>query len=452
MKNKVSRVIVALLLVSLSIFVIACGGDNADGNNNNNDNNNDVENVNNNNENENNGVEETEDPEEITLVFDYPEEEDFIEDIKGPVEEKFPHITLEYYEDVLEDIEDAIVTNTVPDIYYMSGGDKVEILEEYEVAYDLTELIDKTGFDLSVIIEENVDIVRKWSDGAFYYMPFEKRWEALYYNKDIFDKFGEDYPVDGMTWDEVTNLARKVTGEIGGERYRGIEMYDANAMLQQLEVNHVDPETDESLYDSDERFHQFLEKVEVITSIPGVLAEGEEESGVGGFITDQNVAMMPLFDAHLWFAGVEEDTGLNWDMVSFPVWEEHPDRGTLVNAAGFAITDISEHKEAAFEVLAYIASDEWQMMRAKKGFSPVSSNPEVQEAFASEVDTLKDKNMLAPYYLTESTGPEKWSKYEQDGDIISIEDFVEKGQDINTYLRELAEEANGIIQEIKGSE
>src|SRR5690625_2344954 len=139
-------------------------------------------------------------------------------------------------------------------------------------------------------------------------------------------------------------------------------------------------------------------------------------------------------------------------MVSFPVWEEHPDRGTLVNAAGFAITDISEHKEAAFEVLAYIASDEWQMMRAKKGFSPVSSNPEVQEAFASEVDTLKGKNMLAPYYLTESTGPEKWSKYEQDGGIISIEDFVEKGQDINTYLRELAEEANGIIQEIKGSE
>src|SRR5699024_9960427 len=112
-----------------------------------------------------------------------------------------------------------------------------------------------TGFDLSGIIDENVEIVRKWSDGAFYYMPFEKRWEALYYNKDIFDKFGEDYPVDGMTWDEVASLARKLTGEVGGERYRGIEMYDANPMLEQLEVNHVDPETDESMYASDDRFH-----------------------------------------------------------------------------------------------------------------------------------------------------------------------------------------------------
>lgn len=33
---------------------------------------------------------------------------------------------------------------------------------------------------------------------------------SLYYNKDLFDKFGVSYPKDGMTWDEVLELNRQL--------------------------------------------------------------------------------------------------------------------------------------------------------------------------------------------------------------------------------------------------
>src|SRR5699024_10844701 len=114
---------------------------------------------------------------------------------------------------------------------------------------------------------------------------------------------------------------------------------------------------------------------------------------------DQNDAMVPLFDIHIWLSNVEADTGLDWDMVSVPVWEDNPNIGPTANGAGLAISATSEQKEAAFQVLEYIMSEEWQLMRSKKGFATVSADTEVQETFSSEIDGLKEKNMQAVFKL-----------------------------------------------------
>ncbi len=41
--------------------------------------------------------------------------------------------------------------------------------------------------------------------------PLTQSFHALYYNKDILDKFGVPYPKDGMKWDQVYQLAKELT-------------------------------------------------------------------------------------------------------------------------------------------------------------------------------------------------------------------------------------------------
>lgn len=386
----------------------------------------------------------------VTLKFNYGWEEEFLEDIKGPVEDKFPNITLEFVELSLDDVEEEIVKDNIPDIFYLSGADQMPILEEYDLAYDLSELIEKSDLDLNTISEANIDVVRKWSDGGLNFLPYVRRWEALYYNKDVFDRFGIGYPEDGMTWTEVADLARKVNGEIGGSEYRGIDISSSGGMLQQLEVNHVDPQTNESLYATDKRFTKYLKMMEKIASIQGVVPENEDEDW-GAFISDQNVAMVPLFDIHLWLKDVEKDTGMPWDMVSYPVWEDDPTKGSTANAGGLSISKTSEHKEESYQVLKYLMSKEWQLMRSKKGYATILNDPEVQQAFSSEVEGLQDKNMQAVFYLDVNSGPEKTSEYEQNGDVLDAMEFIRGDKDINTFLREKSEQANIEIDNAKGS-
>jgi multiple sugar transport system substrate-binding protein len=72
-------------------------------------------------------------------------------------------------------------------------------------------------FDLSRLGKGAVDAVKVSSGGQYLEaVPYVQNFSANYYNKGIFDKFGVAYPKDGMTRDDATDLARKLTRSDGG--------------------------------------------------------------------------------------------------------------------------------------------------------------------------------------------------------------------------------------------
>ncbi|WP_374017918.1 extracellular solute-binding protein [Paenibacillus thiaminolyticus] len=104
----------------------------------------------------------------------------------------------------------------------------------------------KAASNLGVINNGIVEIQRALDPdgtGLLYGMPIEGTQKALYYNKAIFDKFGVDYPRDGMTWDEIQDLAKQVTAERDGVKYRGLSFGHYSIPLTQFGVNGTDPET-----------------------------------------------------------------------------------------------------------------------------------------------------------------------------------------------------------------
>jgi multiple sugar transport system substrate-binding protein len=62
-------------------------------------------------------------------------------------------------------------------------------------------------------------------------------------NKDIFNKFGVDYPQDEMAWSQTLDLAKKLTRTEGGIRYIGVSIGAPQALLRQYSL----PVLDESL-------------------------------------------------------------------------------------------------------------------------------------------------------------------------------------------------------------
>ena len=70
-------------------------------------------------------------------------------------------------------------------------------------------------------------------DGELYEMPWRSDFWLLYYNKDIFDEAGVDYPTNDMTVKEYDELARSVakTG-FGDEQIYGSHYHTWRSAVQ----------------------------------------------------------------------------------------------------------------------------------------------------------------------------------------------------------------------------
>lgn len=100
--------------------------------------------------------------------------------------------------------------------------------EELGLTEDLNPYVKQFNMDLNRIDPIVLDTVRKTSgDGKLLGIPISGNVVMMYYNKDIFDRFAVPYPKDGMTWDEVYDLARQLTRSDGAVKYRGFDFQDS---------------------------------------------------------------------------------------------------------------------------------------------------------------------------------------------------------------------------------
>jgi multiple sugar transport system substrate-binding protein len=414
-------------------------------------------------EGDNNASGSDEAPEEVTIVWANDWDYDMnVTRFKEPIEEALPHITLEIVESVLTadepgTLEELIAAQSIPDIFYFSGAGHTQVLKDYDLSYDLEELFEKYNFDLSRIDDGILNQIRN-ETGGLYGISLRRHVTNLYYNKDIFDMFGAPYPTDHMTWDEVIDLAAQVTGEHDGTHYYGFDIMMPSIMLSQRQVTHIDPETHEVKYADEPIYRDYLAKLERLWSIPGMLPEDDPGDFIyqwgNNFLGDLNVAMSINWNAYGWTTAVAEEQGLNWDVVTQPVWEDQPDIGD--GAAGFmiAVTSqaVEEKEKAIFEVIEFLLSEEYQTwVAADDGWATVLNDPDVQDALGADMDGLEGKNIESAFLLESNPGVpiEERSPYADRYEAMwdGIIEFAELETDINTFLRQVTEETEEMVRE-----
>jgi multiple sugar transport system substrate-binding protein len=303
--------------------------------------------------------------------------------IGGAVKQKFPYISLQPIRiGKGTTIEELIASGEIPDIIY-SNAPGLGSYKTLNLLEDMTPLLKKHQIDLSRFTPVMLDPVRALSDkGELYGLPFFAHFSALYYNKDIFDKFGVAYPKDGMTWEEVTEIGKALSRTDSGIQYKGLDPDTIPRLGMQLSLTTVDAKTNKASINSD-GWRKVFTLGKEIWSIPNNKPEKLNSfNSRNWFMKDRNIAMLPI--NNIMNIGLEEASknGLNWDVVQYPSYNEKPNVDTHVDPQIFAVTKSSKYKDQAMQVLSVAMSDEVQLKSARTTARlSTLKNPEMKSQF-----------------------------------------------------------------------
>lgn len=369
------------------------------------------------------------------------------------VEENYPHFTLEHidWDGSVEHLEEYYAQGVIPDVFLSFSGQYV--LEELDSDFGLDEMIEEYGIDLSHIQPHILEEVRsRDKEGRLVGMPQEVGAIALFYNKTIFDLFGVDYPDpnDSMSWQELFALSEKLTGELNGTNYYGLDLATINAALWELSANSTDPETGEVLIMSDPKYTKFLDLIQQYHNLPG--NDGEDKDFYSG-----NTAMMVgwhgFLHQTLGYEEIEEQIKAKepFDLAPIPSWEDQPGIGPSPRGVQpWAVNNHSEQKEAAFQFAVIGASEEYQMELARIGTPSILQTTESIEEYGIENELYHGKNLEALFAL-EPASPEIKSRWDQFVDL-KLDNFKESGLDVQEHLRITQEESELKIQDAMAQE
>ncbi|MCQ6563932.1 ABC transporter substrate-binding protein [Paenibacillus mendelii] len=370
-------------------------------------------------------------------------EEDFKLLFTDPVKAKYPNITVELFKGPEgAGLEELIAAKNTPDMMLIWNG-AMPSAKQYEMFQDITPYIEAEGVDINRFEPVVLETIRNVSDnGELYGLPFAMQLNALYYNKEIFDKFGVSYPTDGMTWEQVTDLAKKVTGKIDGTQFSGLSPEHLERLSFPLSIVTIDAKTNKASINNDQ-WKLAFETAYNIYKIPG-----NEKDKAWAFLdkTGAMVAAMNIFP-NLMQMSAEGFT--NWDVVQYPSFPGHENTYGMVDAHILTINSTSEHPEEAMKAISVITSDEVQKLSASKTMRVTAlTSPEVQNAFGADNPHMKGKNIAGVFKSKPAPAP-VFSPFNGDGMGIANQKFDEylAGKDLNTALREAEEEINKVLAE-----
>ena len=141
----------------------------------------------------------------------------------------------------------------------------------------------------------------------------------------------------------------------------------------------------------------------------------------------------------------------HWDIASVPVFKEMPNTGFQASPEYFYITSRSQNRDASFQVLAFIASDEYQTwLGSEFALLPVAKDPsQIIETFGASNPGFKGKNVqaLIPKEYAATPIVSSFTSIGHRQMIAALNDVL-SGIDVNTALREAQEAADAAVQEI----
>lgn len=384
-------------------------------------------------------------PVTITAAVDGAYNEVFDTLLTRYVKEKYPHITLSMMRPAEGNtLDNLIIAGTIPDIIFTFNGN----LSSYRnkgLLYDMTGVIKENNFNLDRFETNYIDDVKIAStNGELFALPYETTFHALYYNKTIFNKFGVDYPKDGMTWDQTVELGKRVTRYESGTQYRGLDPGAGIIWISQpLSLAAVDYKTDKASINN-EGWKKIFELVNAMYSIPGNKPVGNV---LNEFTKDKTLAMVGHLNIFSALQPAEKE-GLEWDVVQYPSFPEKPNIYGNSSVYVGTVTQASKHKKAALQVLDVLTSQEFQTARAKSGSITTLKSEEVKKSFGADMPFLQGKN-VAGIFKSKPVSYPVASQYRPKAENIAKAKFTDYSAgtiDVNTALARAEEEINKMIE------
>jgi multiple sugar transport system substrate-binding protein len=383
-------------------------------------------------------------------------EESFNERYGNAIKKKFPNLTIQYVKRVAgeTDLQQYVVTGQTIDLIWGSLGSWPSIFD-FKLETDMTELIKAHGIDLSTFEPSLIEAARQIGGGKIHGIPFENSTNVIYYNKDLFDKFGVSYPKDGMTWDEFYELSKKLNRSDGTATYTGFSTSTNHMLLMNMfGLPLIDPAAKKSTY-NDPKWKRILESEYVNFAQEDHYQEISANLRKGGalqlanFNKDKLLAMYPSGPL-LPLVQPQEMSSFNWDMAAAPTFPEQKGVGYQAYPNYMSVTAMSKEKEMATEVLKFLTSKEFQTELSRSGNMTSLKDKQIQDVMGQN-SAFKDKNYKAYFYNRFAPIGGKSDLDSKVNPLNAINNRlmkISRGElDLNTALREAEEEVNKLIAE-----
>ncbi|MGZ7445330.1 ABC transporter substrate-binding protein [Paenibacillus sp. TH7-28] len=308
---------------------------------------------------------------------------------------KNPNIEIEVanmqsiYNDEEKDYDKAFakfVEKEQPDIILLNSNENYEKFAAEGKLMDLDTFIAKDKYDTETIYPALIDVLKEKGGGKLYGLAPSFNVNAIFYNADLFSKYGVEPPHDGMTWQEIIDTARRFPTDGDkdsriygyGSRYGKAfdELSSSIAMTQGLQALNTD--TKKMTINSDSWKQAFQ------LALDGVKSKAVYDPGENGF---SGGTMEEYYKSQLFLMGrmamtidgpyllqnlkeaknaVKDYKPFQIGIVAGPVDPALPDSTRDVSFSEiFAIRADSPNADAAWEFLKFVNGEEYAKVKSR---------------------------------------------------------------------------------------
>ena len=268
---------------------------------------------------------------------------------------------------------------TAPDVFWLN----VLHLDSYVEGGILDDLSDAIA---SSDIKDNFaeTLVNNYvRDGKNYAVPKDFDTNALWYNKDLFDQAGVEYPTDDMTYDDLVALATELKDKLPDGVYPFACLVDFQTWYYQTVYANggwiLNDDATETGYGDAKTQEGIQCWIDMIDAGLSPSASTLSETGSDAMFEGEQIAMT-LAGSYMVPEYASNDTIKDKiDCVEVPTFNGVEDN--CINGLGFAVYEGSKQKEEAEKFAIWMGSSEAQKIQGETGVV-ISAREDAQQYFA----------------------------------------------------------------------
>lgn len=274
---------------------------------------------------------------------------------------KYPNIKVKFVnipgDNYNQKINQMIVGGTAPDVMLLQEADYVRFAKNGV----LEDLGDDLKNSKSVDTSDLIDAVSALDSqtGGQHGLPWCAASELLYYNKDMFDAAGVQYPTEDWTWDDYAAAAQKLTN---GNTQWGADAITFNGIWYSMAGQAGDKVVDNGKLALGDGAKQALEFQNKMTNDLKVSPQPSSGSTVSDLFASGKAAM--TLNGSWNINSAYKDADFNWDVTTLPSAPGGSDYNSL-HTGFFSINTKSKIKDAAWKFIEYYMSEAGQTVIEK---------------------------------------------------------------------------------------
>lgn len=282
-------------------------------------------------------------------------------------------------------LEAATTGGNMPDVVTMHSSESYKYMSQ-DVLMGLNEVVEENNIDMNEFTEGLADFYTL--EDELYAIPKDASVVGLWYNKEIFDNAGVDYPDDTWTWETLREAAIELTDESAGiygfASHIGTETGYWPFIYQNGGEVFADDNTRSGLNTPEaQEALAFYRDIALVDHSSPTIQELQDPDKLSRFESGR-LAMMVEGN---WFAPGFLKNDYMVENVSAAVLPKGKINATITNGLGWAASSNTKHPDEVKKLMTFLASEEANQIQAETGAS-IPALKGFEDVWANSSDSI----------------------------------------------------------------